>query len=110
MTVLNPRDCDYILGNPPFRFLGSNLLTNEQNHDIKTIFKGVSNSGILDYVYCWFMKASKYIAGSKIKVSFVSTNSITQGQQVAVLWNQLLESNITINFAYKTFVWSNKAK
>jgi len=107
-NILDPRDCDYILGNPPFR--GGNLLTNEQNQDIQVIFKGIRNAGILDYVTCWFMKANNYIYSSNIKVAFVSTNSITQGQQVAVLWKTLLDNEISINFAYQSFVWSNEAK
>lgn len=107
-TVLDARDCDYILGNPPF--VGTTYQTKEQAADIKNIFSGVKGTGNLDYVSCWFMKSSKYIVGSKIKVSFVSTNSITQGQQVATLWKPIIDLGIVINFAYQTFEWTNDAK
>lgn len=107
-TVLDARDCDYILGNPPF--VGTTYQTKEQAADIKNIFSGVKGTGNLDYVSCWFMKSSKYIVGSEIKVSFVSTNSITQGQQVATLWKPITDLGININFAYQTFEWTNDAK
>jgi len=106
--VLDARDCDYILGNPPF--VGTTYQTAKQSADIKNIFAGVKGTGNLDYVSCWFMKSSKYIIGSQIKVSFVSTNSITQGQQVAILWKPIIDLGIVINFAYQTFEWTNDAK
>ena len=106
--VLDARDCNYILGNPPF--VGTTFQTEQQTADIKKIFTGIKGTGNLDYVSCWFIKASNYIIGSPIKTAFVSTNSITQGQQVAILWQPIIDLGITINFAYQTFEWTNDAK
>lgn len=106
--VLDARDCDYMLGNPPF--VGTTYQTKEQKKDIKKIFKNVSKSAKLDYVSCWFMLASRYIYKSNIKVAFVSTNSITQGEQLVTLWNELFKYDISIIMAHKTFEWSNDAK
>ncbi len=100
---------NYIFGNPPF--VGSKLLNRDQRSEMAEIFDGVKNGKILDYVSAWYLKASQYIKGTKIKVAFVSTNSITQGEQVSVLWNELLNNyNIKIHFAHTTFKWSNEAK
>jgi len=100
---------DYILGNPPF--YGKQLQTKEQKEDMKLIFHGVKGAGVLDYVTAWYIKAAKYIQGTKIKVAFVSTNSITQGEQVGILWNELFNNyNIKIHFAHRTFKWNNEAK
>lgn len=106
--LLDSRECDYILGNPPF--VGATYQTEEQREDIQNIFQGIQGAGNLDYVSCWFMKASRYLYGSRIQAAFVSTSSITQGQQVAVLWRPLLDMEITISFAYQSFVWSNDAR
>lgn len=99
---------DYILGNPPF--VGTVYQNKSQKEDIKLIFGEKTKTGNLDYVACWFLKASQHIKGTKTKVAFVSTNSICQGEQVAVLWKPILNLNINIDFAYKTFVWNNEAK
>jgi hypothetical protein len=99
---------DYILGNPPF--VGKNLMTNSQGADMDFIFNGVKNYGLLDYVTAWYIKAAKLIQDSSTKVAFVSTNSISQGEQVSVLWSELLKLNIKILFAHRTFKWSNEAK
>lgn len=107
-TLLDARDCNYILGNPPF--VGATYQTEDQRKDIQTIFKGIQGAGNLDYVSCWFMKAANYMDGSHIQTAFVSTSSITQGQQVAVLWKPLLDMEISINFAYQSFVWTNDAR
>lgn len=104
--ILDPRDCDYLLGNPPF--IGARLMTKEQKDDVKKVFEGTKGFGDLDYVSCWFMKASNY-ANNHTKVSFVSTNSIVQGQQATLLWEQLFEKGVHINFAYRTFKWNNEA-
>ena len=108
VNILDPRNCDYILGNPPF--VGATYQTKEQKKDIKKIFNNVSKSAKLDYVSCWFMLASRYIYQSNIKTAFVSTNSISQGEQLVTLWNELFKYNINIIFAHKTFEWSNNAK
>jgi len=98
-----------ILGNPPF--IGSKLLNQQQRTEMAEIFVGVKNGKILDYVAAWYLKAAQYIQGTKIRVAFVSTNSITQGEQVSVLWGELLNKfGIKIHFAHTTFKWSNEAK
>lgn len=75
------------------------------------MFDGIKNSGILDYVSGWYLKAAQYIQGTNIKVGFVSTNSITQGEQVGVLWSSLLNDyHIHIHFAHRTFKWTSQAK
>ncbi len=79
---------NYILGNPPF--IGSKLLNKTQREDMAITFDGIKNGKILDYVSAWYLKAAQYIESSKVKVGFVSTNSITQGEQVSVLWGELL--------------------
>lgn len=107
-NVLDPRDCNYILGNPPF--IGATYQTKEQKYDVKKVFDNISKAAKLDYVSCWFMLASRYIYQSNIKTAFVSTNSITQGEQLVTLWNEMFNYDIEIVFAHKTFVWSNNAK
>lgn len=107
--VIPKTELSYILGNPPF--YGSKNQTKEQKEDIKIVFNGLKGLGVLDYVTAWYLKASQLIQGTKIEVAFVSTNSITQGEQVSVLWNELINKyDIEIHFAHKTFNWSNEAK
>lgn len=98
----------YILGNPPF--VGKKARNEEQNADMKLAFGDAKDFGVLDYVCAWYAKAAQFIQNTKIKVAFVSTNSITQGEQVGVLWNYLLDKGIKIHFAHRTFKWSNEAK
>ena len=99
----------YILGNPPF--YGKKEQTKEQKSEIKTLFKSVSNYGVLDYVSCWYVQALKMIKGTSNKCAFVSTNSIVQGEQSSILWQYLTsEFSVKIFFAYKPFKWSNNAK
>jgi hypothetical protein len=74
------------------------------------VFVGVSYAGLLDFVAAWYVKAARYIAGTAIRCAFVSTNSITQGEQVGVLWGWLLAQGIHIHFAHRTFQWSNEAR
>jgi len=100
---------DYIFGNPPF--IGKAMQTKEQKADIDLISKEIKGAGVLDYVSNWFFKAAKYIVNTNIKVAFVSTNSIAQGEQTGILWNELfLKYKIKIHFAHRTFSWSNEAK
>ncbi|MBE7412972.1 MAG: class I SAM-dependent DNA methyltransferase [Leptospiraceae bacterium] len=102
-------DYSYILGNPPF--VGKYLQNQEQKDDLDLVFKEVKGAGVLDYVAAWYLKVAEYIQNSKIKAAFVSTNSITQGEQVGVLWNELFfKYKIKIHFAHRTFKWSNEAK
>ena len=107
--VVSKKHLSFILGNPPF--IGKSLQNQEQKKDLELIFKGVSGTGVLDYVTAWYLKAAQYIQGTKIKVAFVSTNSIAQGEQTGLLWNLLFNTyNIKIHFAHNTFSWSNEAK
>jgi hypothetical protein len=107
--VIAKGELSYILGNPPF--IGSKMMTQEQRDSIVREFENIQGSGVLDYVTGWYAKAAKYIQGTKIKVAFVSTNSIVQGEQVSVLWGQSFNKyNIKIHFAHRTFKWSNEAK
>lgn len=99
----------FILGNPPY--VGKKKRTTEQNEDMGLICTQIPNYSILDYVSCWYVKAADYIQDTSIKVGFVSTNSITQGEQVGVLWDYLLNhKNIKIHFAHRTFKWLNEGR
>lgn len=106
---VNTLKYDYIMGNPPF--IGSKLMNEEQRNDIKLLYHGVDGSGVLDYVTGWYNLAAKYIQDKQTKVAFVSTNSIAQGEQVSIIWNELLNTyKVKIHFAHQTFKWSNEAK
>ncbi len=107
--VVPKLELSYIIGNPPF--LGHHNQNSIQKEDIKLNLSSIKAFGVLDYVSAWFYIASKYIQGSKIKVAFVSTNSIFQGEQVGILWNILINDlNIKIHFAHRPFKWNNEAK
>jgi len=97
----------YIMGNPPF--VGARLMSAEQKDDVFTIFDGVKNNGNLDYVSCWYKKAADMMTGTEIRTALVSTNSITQGEQVAILWKNLFENEVHIDFAHRTFIWDSEA-
>ena len=100
---------DYIIGNPPF--IGKSLQNEEQKKDIERIFSGIKGTGVLDYVTCWYIKAAQLIQNTKTKAAFVSTNSISQGEQAGVLWNILFNHYyIKIHFAHRTFNWKNEAR
>lgn len=136
--VLPPAQCSFVMGNPPF--IGYSYQSKEQKADLSAVCQGMNGAGVLDYVAAWYVKAARYIAweipldppftkGEEfvpatsvphfekgrlggISVAFVSTNSITQGEQVAVLWRPLMtgEHPIRIHFAHRTFRWSNEGK
>ena len=107
--VVNKDKLSFILGNPPF--IGKQLQTKEQKEDMKLIFGKVKGAGVLDYVTAWYLKSANLIQGTSIKVAFVSTNSIAQGEQVGILWKELFNNyGIKIHFAHQTFNWSNEAK
>ena len=103
----------YIMGNPPF--LGYGLQSKNQKSDILSIYidengKPYKTAGKIDYVAGWYFKAAQMIAGTNIRVAFVSTNSITQGEQVAGVWKPLYDQfRIHIDFAYRTFIWDSEA-
>lgn len=99
---------NYIMGNPPFA--GTGTTSAAQKEEIKEVFSH-ARVGYLDYVACWHMKAARLMhAYPHVRTAFVSTNSITQGEQVSTLWEHLLPLGMEINFAYRTFKWSNEAK
>ncbi|MDR2186950.1 MAG: hypothetical protein LBE62_02730 [Azonexus sp.] len=130
--ILPPEKCSYVLGNPPF--IGAKFLNDEQREDTRVTFAAIKNGGLLDYVAAWYVKALAYIRhcerseaiqpqpsgllrrsaprndGHNIDVAFVSTNSITQGEQVAALWPYLLQNGVKIRFAHRTFKWNNEGK
>jgi hypothetical protein len=87
------------------------MMKQYQRDQIVKQFNNVQGSGVLDYVTGWYIKAAKYIQGTNVKVAFVSTNSIVQGEQTSILWGQMLNRyKIKIHFAHRTFKWSNEAK
>lgn len=99
----------FIMGNPPF--VGKKVRSSEQQADMDLVFGESDGTGVLDYVAAWYVKAARFIQGRNIDCAFVSTSSIVQGEQVALLWHLLLSQfNICINFAHRTFKWGNEAK
>jgi hypothetical protein len=108
-NIVSKNDLSFILGNPPF--IGSKIMKQNQRDQIVKHFDNADGSGVLDYVTGWYIKAAKYIQNTKIRVGFVSTNSIVQGEQTSILWGQMLNKyKIKIHFAHRTFKWSNEAK
>jgi len=108
-TVLPPDQCSFILGNPPF--IGGKFQNDDQRADMDLVAGDVENSGVLDYVTGWYFKAADYMRGKPITAAFVSTNSITQGEQVGVLWNTLFQRyGVKIHFGHRTFAWESEAR
>ena len=108
-SIVSKSELSFILGNPPF--IGSKIMKQNQRDQIVKQFDNSDGSGVLDYVTGWYLKAAKFIQDTSIKVAFVSTNSIVQGEQTSILWGQMLyKYNIKIHFAHRTFKWSNEAK
>jgi hypothetical protein len=108
-TILPPNDDVLVLGNPPF--VGKKEQNAGQKADMETIWGELKGSGNLDYVTCWYRKAADYIQGSRIRCAFVSTNSITQGEQVGILWSDLFgRRHVKIHFAHRTFPWESEAR
>jgi hypothetical protein len=107
-TILNPAECSYILGNPPF--VGHQWRTEGQQSDMEAIWGGDGRFGRLDYVTCWYKKAAEFIQETSIRVGFVSTNSISQGEQVGILWSNLNALGVRIHFAHRTFPWQSEAR
>ena len=99
---------DYIIGNPPF--VGARQMNSEQKEDVIHIFgEKWKNVGNLDYVCCWYMKGFQSTRIGHPRIAFVSTNSICQGEQVANLWQPLMEKGLRIDFAHRTFRWDSEA-
>ncbi|GBU14833.1 methylase [Polaromonas sp.] len=113
--VLPAERCSYVLGNPPF--VGKKERSAAQKADFDPVMGHINGFGVLDFVAAWYVKSAKYIQTSTAseltnqpRCAFVSTNSITQGEQVGVLWSWLLAQGLHIQFAHRTFSWSNEAK
>ena len=106
--VVPKEELSYIIGNPPF--VGARIMSKAQKNDVSYVFKDTKCIGDLDYVSCWFQKSAEMIADTPIRVALVSTNSITQGAQVSIVWNELFKRDITILFAHRTFRWDNEAQ
>ncbi len=128
--VLPAEHASYVFGNPPF--IGAKFMGDVQREEARQVFAGINGGGLLDYVAAWYVKAARYMTeippnppftkwgtgsaspfekgGLRGICAFVSTNSITQGEQVGVLWSWLLSKGIRIHFAHRTFQWSNEAR
>ena len=107
-TVVSKERLSFIMGNPPF--VGARIMNAEQKQDVLSIFGNIKNVGNLDYVCCWYKKAADMMNGTAVRAALVSTNSISQGEQVADLWKPLFEQGVQIDFAYRTFQWDSEAK
>ncbi len=107
-SVLPAERASHVMGNPPF--VGAKFMDDAQRADTRAVFDGIANAGLLDFVAAWYVKATRYIAGQPTRCAFVSTNSITQGEQVGALWGWLLSQGVKIHFAHRTFSWSNEAR
>ncbi len=119
-TVLPPERCSYLMGNPPF--VGKKEQSTKQKSDMDIVMSGIKGAGVLDFVCAWYVLATRYIKAASVgrdgrhegivatRCAFVSTNSITQGEQVGVLWSWLLAHEVKIQFAHRTFKWSNEAR
>ncbi|MCL2526567.1 MAG: class I SAM-dependent DNA methyltransferase [Coriobacteriia bacterium] len=106
--VLPASECNYIMGNPPF--LGARWMDASQKDDMLRTFNGARGIGNLDYVTAWYKKSAEYICETCIQAALVSTNSIAQGEQAGLLWKSLLDDNMKIDFAHRTFKWNSEAR
>jgi hypothetical protein len=107
--VLPRERCAYVLGNPPF--VGKQFRTSRQQADMGLIWGNVKGAGVLDYATCWYLKAAQYIENARVSVAFVSTNSITQGEQVGILWGELFgRYHLKIHFGHRTFAWTSESR
>ena len=107
--LLPSRECTFVFGNPPF--IGHQWRTREQQHDMARVWGNRGQVNRLDYVTCWFNKATRYAAANHaIDIAFVSTNSITQGEQCGILWPVVFARQLSIRFAHRTFQWNSEAR
>jgi len=107
--VLPAEQCVYVLGNPPF--VGKKARNAHQVADMQRVFGDTRGAGTLDYVCCWYVVSVRYMANNPaIRAAFVSTNSITQGEQPGVIWELLFRNQLRINFAHRTFSWTSEAR
>lgn len=98
----------FVLGNPPY--LGSTMQSKLQKQDLEKVFRGIKSYKNIDYIGCWFLLGSRYINHAKAQMAFVTTNSISQGEQVAILWPHVFALGLEIGFAHQSFKWTNNAK
>ena len=106
-SVVPKTELSYIMGNPPF--VGARLMGEAQKADVNSVFPGWKNVGNLDYVCCWYKKAADLMKDTVIRAALVSTNSVTQGESVSLLWKPLFETGVHIDFAHRTFRWDSEA-
>lgn len=107
--IVPKNELDYIMGNPPF--VGARYMNKSQTEDLNNVFKNSKGIGKLDYVTGWYKKSAELMEHNSVKCAFVSTNSISQGEQVAPFWeNIFVKHNLNIDFAYQTFIWVSEAK
>ena len=108
-TVITPIELTHIVGNPPFN--GSRTMLAPQKAELRAVARGLREAGFLDYVAGWYIRAAEYVQQNKaIRFAFVSTNSLTQGEQPGILWSRLWELGCSIAFAHRTFRWRNDAR
>ena len=106
-VLLPAEQCNFIMGNPPF--LGQARQSREQSDEVSELFPGNKSAGKLDYVAGWYSKATDYTLGTDIRVAFVSSNSICQGESVSILWKDLFNRGMEIGFAHLPFLWNSEA-
>ncbi len=106
-SVVSKAELSYIMGNPPF--VGARLMGETQKADVNSVFPGWKNAGNLDYVCCWYKKAADLMKDTAIRAALVSTNSVTQGESVSLLWKPLFDAGVHIDFAHRTFRWDSEA-
>ena len=108
-AVLPREQATHVVGNPPF--VGAKMMTPQQRQELLAVAGSLENAGLLDYVAAWYLKAAQYVQGTAIRVAFVSTNSIVQGEQVGILWKGMLyDYKQHIQFAHRTFKWANEGR
>jgi hypothetical protein len=108
-AILPAAECSYVMGNPPF--IGYTYQNQEQKKDLQNVLSTIKGAGVMDYVAAWYVKAAEYMVfDPDINAAFVSTNSITQGEQVGILWSDLFRRGVHIHFAHRTFQWASEAK
>lgn len=107
-SIVPKAELNYIMGNPPFS--GARIMKTDKKDDLNLVFGKIRNVGNMDYVCCWYKKAADLMLNSNIRTALVSTNSISQGEQVANLWKPLFENGVHIDFAHRTFRWDSEAK
>ena len=108
-TILPPAEATYIIGNPPF--VGHQWRTKEQKKGMHSVWGREGKVNRLDYVTAWFRRAVEFMhRNPKVRTAFVSTNSITQGEQAGILWSWMFKQGVSIGFAHRTFQWNSEAR